>query len=553
MEEPKIVAQTDVVVDSDLSAEKLAKLIALQREEERLDYKRAYHLSGKKATKDKVELVRDVVAMANTHGGYIVLGVEETTGGDRKYEPVGINSDIVADLDVDRLRAQIERYLAEPVGIQLQIHRLPEYENRAFACIYVPKSDRSPIIFEKPGTYEESPGQQRTVFHSGDIFVRRGASSVKADQNDMRNIISQIRRREKERWTEEILGVRELVRRLDLLIEILSGGEIPASQARERVQYDEKNFYLAGPAFEEHILELLEKGQTFAIKRYLQSAPTVFFQHIESLDEPDASDIQAVRDNNLLPVLDNLVVLGVVLIHYDERQLFGELEDAFYQMCKQAHKVRFPRLKERSLHFSGSWVWREVIIRIYTLGAVLVHERKYEWVPTLIRQPIEWEGSYWRNRFWARYILTMLAREGRLEEKSLCRLAVTYIESFDHLARLFWHDRDEIIAATCQFDFLQCIHTISETQKVADGYPSFGIYNNYRTEPIIAELVTGGPARAAIPDMSDDVLADIIRGLDQFAGKEFFLYNGWDSNFWSDKSIERFLAGQPSSGKIVLA
>ncbi len=550
MEEIEIVAQTDVVVDNDLSAEKLAKLIALQREEERLDYKRAYYLSGKKATKDKVEIVRDVVAMANTHGGYIMLGVEEKTGGDQKYEPVGINDDIVADLDIDRLRAQIERYVAERVDIQLQIHRLLEYENRTFACIYVPKSDRSPVILEKPGTYEESPGQQRTAFHSGDILVRRGAASVKADQNDVRNIISQIRRREKEQWTEEILGVRELVQRLDLLIEILSGGEIPAPQARERRQYNEKTLYLAGAAFEEHALELLEKGQTFVVRRYLQSAPTVFFKHVESLDKPDASHIQTVRDNYLLPVLDNLVVLGVVLIHYDEHQLFSELESVLYQMCKQAPKVEFPKLKETMLHFNSSWVWREVITRVYALGAVLVYEKKYEWIPALIRQPIKWEGSYWRDKFWARYILTMLAREGRLEEKSLCRLAATYIESFDYLARLFWHDRDEIIAATCQFDFLQCIHAISETHRIADGYPSFGIYNNYRTEPIITELITDGPARAAIPAIPDNLLADIIRGLDHVAGEGFFLYNGWDSHSWSDKLIERFLAEHPPSKEI---
>ena len=68
-----------VVVDGDLSAERLLVLIGLCVEEERLDYKNEYNLSGSKNTKDKVELVRDIVAMANTYGGYIVLGVHEIT------------------------------------------------------------------------------------------------------------------------------------------------------------------------------------------------------------------------------------------------------------------------------------------------------------------------------------------------------------------------------------------------------------------------------------------------------------------------------------------
>src|SRR5215217_927578 len=67
----EIVARSQIVLDGDLSKERLLALIGLGREEEALDCKSSYDLSGR-VTKDRVEMVWDVVAMANTSGGYIV-------------------------------------------------------------------------------------------------------------------------------------------------------------------------------------------------------------------------------------------------------------------------------------------------------------------------------------------------------------------------------------------------------------------------------------------------------------------------------------------------
>jgi hypothetical protein len=72
----EIRVTSEVVLDGDLSEKKLLSLLQLGREEEVLDYKRSYDLTGR-VTKDRVEMVRDVVAMANTSGSYIVLGVDE--------------------------------------------------------------------------------------------------------------------------------------------------------------------------------------------------------------------------------------------------------------------------------------------------------------------------------------------------------------------------------------------------------------------------------------------------------------------------------------------
>ena len=169
-------------------------------------------------------MVRDMVAMANTSGGYIVLGVNENrSGGTLTFEPIGISEEHLKSLDIDKLKPQIESYLNVSVPIKLQIHRLDEHGGRCFALVYVKESAESPIIMEKDGQYQDDNGRTKGVFRAGDVVVRDGASSRRADQNAVREQISKMRRRERERWTEETLGVRELVERIDQLVGVLGG------------------------------------------------------------------------------------------------------------------------------------------------------------------------------------------------------------------------------------------------------------------------------------------------------------------------------------------
>ncbi len=82
----EIRATSRLVLDGDVSARKLLTLIGLGREEASLDYKRGYDLVGKSSGKDKLEVVRDMVALANTNGSYIVLGVDEVLDPVRRWQ-----------------------------------------------------------------------------------------------------------------------------------------------------------------------------------------------------------------------------------------------------------------------------------------------------------------------------------------------------------------------------------------------------------------------------------------------------------------------------------
>ncbi len=175
--EDEIRATTSVILDGDISASRLKMLIGLQREENELDFKERYDLSDRQSY---VEFVCDAVAMANTEGGYLVIGVAEEKKEVNKFVPVGLSEDQVSSLDVTKLLNKIKSYIDTDFQLKLQIHQLSEFDNKRLALVFVPQSTYLPIVFSKMGQYPNKKSEQHPImrFRQGDVFVRRDVASV---------------------------------------------------------------------------------------------------------------------------------------------------------------------------------------------------------------------------------------------------------------------------------------------------------------------------------------------------------------------------------------
>jgi hypothetical protein len=99
-----------VVVDSALSLDRLAELLAMARESAKLDYKLMYDASDRNS---RVRLSKHILAMANTAGGYLVLGASDNGGR------VGLTPEIVERLDEADLRHQIGTFSTVPISLFL--------------------------------------------------------------------------------------------------------------------------------------------------------------------------------------------------------------------------------------------------------------------------------------------------------------------------------------------------------------------------------------------------------------------------------------------------
>jgi hypothetical protein len=177
-----------------------------KRESRNLDFKERFD-PGSKA--EWCEIVKDIVAMANSGGGAIVVGVRNDGSASRgDLQPV-------LDLDPAKITDQIAKY----TGHQVAGFEVVEVKRgrRRTATILVDELDE-PLVFSRPGTYpdgEHSSGQGR-AFSQGTLYVRHGAKSETANTADLAAIIN--RRLDQER--------EELMRNVRRVVEAPAGTEV---------------------------------------------------------------------------------------------------------------------------------------------------------------------------------------------------------------------------------------------------------------------------------------------------------------------------------------
>lgn len=293
------------------------------------------------------------------------------------------------------------------------------------------------------------------------------------------------------------------------------------------------------------MFEALRAEDDLSLRWYLNNASPNFYRAVEEAASSDDT-VQAtiIKDDRLEPLLDNLAVLAITCAKYRRAQYLIEARDAFYAIYEKAHVVDFNR-SALNMGLRQSWVWEAVMKRVYAVGAALLRSGLYEEVPLFICQQIRWD-DYWRDRLWARHALTMRFRDGGLTRQGLCALTEDFVEKREWFYRAFGDSTDEVTSALCQYDFLQCIYAIDNSDDFGAGYPSFGIYNNGRTEPILSKILRDNRLREVLlSQIPDTRLATIIKALDERADRQFVAFNGWEADSWRDPEVRSFLGQSP--------
>jgi hypothetical protein len=174
----------------------IERAIRAKRESKYVDFKEAFDPS---LSHDWCEIVKDVVAMANSGGGAIVFGVDD--GG----KPSAFDIQPILALDPALITDKLVRY----TGVQFsefEILEATRYSSVVALQRVLPVD--IPLIFTSPGTYEYAPGKQKTAFARGTIYFRHGAKSEPATREDIRAVIERNLEAVRKSW---INGVRKVV------------------------------------------------------------------------------------------------------------------------------------------------------------------------------------------------------------------------------------------------------------------------------------------------------------------------------------------------------
>jgi len=149
-----------------------------------------------------LEIIKDVVAMANTGGGTILIGVNDDGSVSGK--------DIAAAASTD------------PADITNKIHKYTDIHFHDFEMTYCQRSDTRicalivghspiPIVFTKVGTYtyDVTTGKQKTAFSNGTVYFRHGAKSEPGTSEDLRQFLNREIELTKRSWMDGIAKIVE--------------------------------------------------------------------------------------------------------------------------------------------------------------------------------------------------------------------------------------------------------------------------------------------------------------------------------------------------------
>lgn len=177
------------------------QVLAAKRESKHVEFKESFDPA---ASADWCELIKDIVAIGNSGGGYLVFGL------DSRGQPVRVDLTALAAVDPAHIVDKVGKY----VHVQVTDIEVAETKKAGATTLIwkIPAND-PPLVFVNPGTYEvldkSGKKQQRTSFGRGTLYFRHGAKSEPARQEDLRRAFERRLASVRSEWTKGLKRVVE--------------------------------------------------------------------------------------------------------------------------------------------------------------------------------------------------------------------------------------------------------------------------------------------------------------------------------------------------------
>ncbi len=213
-----------------------------EQESSLLDFKERLEVNSKSGW---LEVLKDMVAMGNSGGGVLVIGVMD--------DGQPSDFDVTAILNYDP--ADITNKFFSYAGKHFAGFRIIEAkrQERTVAVIEIYGIRGSPLIFTKGGNYQGSDGKDKTAFTAGFVYFRHGAKSEPGTSDDIQNFLQREIDAIKDSWLTNIRKIMEAPEESQITITPLNSRESKVTGVSQVRIVDDPNV----PAFrisEEEVL-----------------------------------------------------------------------------------------------------------------------------------------------------------------------------------------------------------------------------------------------------------------------------------------------------------
>ena len=172
--------------------------VALQADQEskNLDFKESFDTESKG---EWLELMKDIVAMANSGGGIILVGLFDN-GKPSGFDPTQILAVDPADI-TNKVFSYTGQHFSEFCiqAVSKEGVEIAAIEVGGIAVL---------IVFNKVGNYQGQNGKQKTAFSLGSVYFRHGAKSEPCTSEDLRQFLHREIESVKQSW---LGGIRKVV------------------------------------------------------------------------------------------------------------------------------------------------------------------------------------------------------------------------------------------------------------------------------------------------------------------------------------------------------
>jgi hypothetical protein len=175
----------------------LEQAISATGESAALDFKTEYDPSQ---PREKLELLKDIVAMANYGGGIILIGAKDDGS------PSGVDVSKALAIDPADVGNLIHKYTGQNFSdVLFQAVSKGTY----VLCALTIGESRVPIAFSRVGECELADNKKKTVFALGTVYFRHGAKSEPGTSEDFRAFLERELEKIRASWLEGIVKIVE--------------------------------------------------------------------------------------------------------------------------------------------------------------------------------------------------------------------------------------------------------------------------------------------------------------------------------------------------------